>query len=115
MEIKFKECMPYKSQQSIAIFLKNFNYYFVQATEYDNKNFFCMIKCPEKEIMKDFFYSLIKWTGAKKKTKYFDYRLNLTFCACSTERAEMPMLFTQEDVKNIIADVPENYVGDEIL
>lgn len=116
VEIKFKNMETYNSQQSIVKFLSGVKYSFAPINDYDNTQFYCMIKCAEKDYAFEWFYQVFKKWGAKRKEiKYFEYPLSLTVCSCLAERNEIPIVFTREEVQNIINDVPENYIGGKTL
>ena len=109
MDIKFNEMKKASSQETLVRILQKFKYYFVSISEYDNKYFHCIIKCPDNPPM-------FSWLRFKKKKEYFvDYPLGLSVCSCYKEPFNEPVVFTREDVLNIIRDVPENYIGDDTL
>lgn len=101
-----------KSQQTIVKVLKSIEgYYFKPINDYDNTLFWCMTKCPLTDKAYDFFYSLVKWMGVKRRpTKYFDRPLTLNACR-GDESIYEPFVFTREEIEEIVSDVPEKYVG----
>lgn len=116
MEIKFNEQMAIKSQRTIASVLRNVKYTFLPISKYDNNFFYCIIHCEEKE--NPFFQWLrkyAKWLAPKIRHEYMDYRLKLSFRNCDDLYVDEPMVFSRQEVKNIVADVPENYIGEEVL
>ena len=116
MEIKFNEQVAIKSQRTVVNVLKNVQYTFLPISKYDNNFFYCIIHCEEKESA--FFQWLrehAKWLAPKPRNEYIDYRLKLSFRNCINLYVDEPMVFSRQEVKNIVADVPENYIGEEVL
>lgn len=116
MEIKFNEQMAIKSQRTIASVLRNVKYTFLPISKYDNNFFYCIIHCEEKESpLFQWLRKYAKWIAPKMKNEYVDYRLKLSFRNCDDLYVDEPMVFSRQEVKNIVADVPENYIGEEVL
>lgn len=116
MEIKFNEQRPSKSQRTIAAVLKQAKYTFTPISKYDNMYFYCIIHCEQKEP--PFFTWLrkyAKWLAPRMKYEYIDHRLSLTFRNCDDMYVDEPMVFSRQEVKNIVEDIPENYIGEEVL
>ena len=116
MEIKFNEQQVIKSQRTIANVLKNVKYTFRPISKYDNNFFYCMIRCQERENpILAWLRKYVKWLIPKAKVEYMDYRLKISFRDCNEYYIDEPMVFSRHEVKNIVADVPENYIGEEVL
>ena len=116
MEIKFNEQRQTKSQRTIVAVLKQVKYTFTPISKYDNMYFYCIIHCEQKEH--PFFTWLrkyAKWLAPRMKFEYIDYRLSLTFRDCNDMYIDEPMVFSRQEVKNIVEDIPENYIGEEVL
>lgn len=111
-QINFKEKETVSSQQTIVLILKNYKYFFQSISEYDNNNFKCMIMHEEPNL----FFKLFSHFGYKgQKNRVVMSPLMLcTYTTTNNEINEL-MVFTQEDVKKIISDVPENYIGEKVL
>ena len=61
-------------------------------------------------------YKIFGRFGYKEpKTKYLECPLGLCYCSDTNSTLDELLVFTQEDVKNIISDVPENYIGGSTL
>ena len=105
-EIKFSPMKPFSSQQTIALFLRDKQYYFRSVSAYENTMFYCVIRKPEfrNTCLGDIF--------KKHETKYNEYILTLSLDKGGSDAEEMYMVFTQEDVKNIVKDAPEGYIGE---
>lgn len=110
MEIKFNNGKQVMSQMTLVNVLKKHKYYFAPINEYNDKLYYCIIKC-EKENAATFFYNKFKWARIKKHIKYIEQPLCLYICSCISEDNYEPIVFTQMEVENILYDVPENYVG----
>ena len=111
-EIKFKDVPVWTSQQTIVKILKQVKYHFEPVSEYENTQFVCVTEQENYNPIKDSF----KRIGLKVKKKYSQCPLAITVCGgYKNQPIVEPIVFTREDVKRIIADVPENYTGPEIL
>lgn len=112
MNIDFKEKTAYNSQQTIVKFLRSRKYCFKPITEYDNAMFYCIIKCEAHNAFFDMMHELFGWAGVKQRISYHDCPLSISVCEGYSNSAVEPIIFTQEDIKKILLDVPENYVGE---
>lgn len=108
MEVKFKEVPMWQSQQTIVKILKQVKYRFEPLNEYENNEFICVT---EQKARRGPLKELMASMGAKVKDKYDFCPLTLTICGEYGSIVET-MVFTREDVKRIISDVPEHYIGD---
>lgn len=116
MEIRFNEQQAMKSQRTIVAILRNVKYTFRAISKYDNSFFYCEIHCPQEEDpIVVWFRKYMPWFFPKRKNDYIDYRLSLSFRDCSDRYIDEPIVFSRQEVKNIVADVPENYIGEEVL
>lgn len=110
--VNFKETPMFASQQTIVKLLKNVKYTFEPLNEYENTQFICVTMYPEDDPVKSQFRRI----GFKIKEKYYSCPLSLTVCGYYKGRpVQEVMVFNRNDVLNIIKDVPENYVGPDIL
>ena len=110
--INFKGEPMLASQQTIVKLLKEVKYKFEPLNEYDNTQFICVTMYPEDDPIKTQFRRI----GFKIKEKYYSCPLALTVCGFYKRRpVQEIMVFNRNDVLNIIKDVPENYVGPDIL
>ena len=110
--IKFKEIPAWESQQTIVKVLKKVKYKFEPVSDYENTQFVCITQQENYSPIKDTFRKF----GLKAKKTYTSCPLALTVCGMyKTQPLLEPIVFTQEDVLRIIKDVPENYIGEEIL
>ena len=114
-EVKFNEKAKINSQQTLVKFLKEKKYYFKPVSEYSNSDFYCMVKCEMHNAFFDMLHELFGWAGAKERVTFVDSPIAFSICAGSYNEQMEPVVFTQEDVKKIITDVPENYIGEDIL
>ncbi len=110
-ELKFVTNEPCYSQQTIVKMLKRNHYRFEPIDEYGNENFYCVVLYPETSLFKDFFKKL----GFKVNYKVFEGKMGLITCGKYCDSCIEPMVFTRDDIQRIIRDVPDNYVGDDVL
>ena len=107
--ITFKDAPVWQSQQTLVKILQKNKYKFVPLDEYGNTEFTCVVVQEEYAPIRNALASL----GIKTKTRYNFCPLSITVCGqYKGEPIVEPVVFTREDVLNVIADVPENYVGD---
>ena len=110
--INFRDVPVWSSQQTIVKILKQVKYSFKAVSEYENTQFYCVTEQKEYDPVK----ASLRSFGFKPKDKYVSCPLAITVCGVyNREPLVEPIVFTREDVKNIIMDVPENYTGPEIL
>lgn len=114
MDIQFTEnstdVMP-----TLVGLLSTTRYKFVSIADGYHSHFYCMIPCNEK-MDGDWFYKLFKWLGAKTPMPRYDLEpLSLHFYDCKGMHRIIPIVFSQDDVKNIINAVPDNYDGPTTL
>lgn len=116
MEIKFSEQQVIKSQRTIVHILRNMKYTFQPISKYDNNYFYCIIHCEQKEPKAIVWLrKYLNWLLPRPKNEYIDYRLTLSFRDCNDYYIDEPMVFNRQEVKNIVSDVPDNYIGEEVL
>ena len=114
--IKFKEGTKFNSQQTIVKVLKDKKYEFEPINEYQNTLFYCVTLCEDPDWLKDFLSKLFGWAGFKYKKRYVKCPLMITVCGgLYPNSVYEPIVFNREEVEGIISDLPENYVGEEIL
>jgi hypothetical protein len=110
--VNFRDVPVWASQQTIVKILKQVKYGFKPVSEYENTQFYCITEQKEYDPVKE----SLRTFGFKPKDKYTSCPLAITVCGMyKGEPIVEPIVFTREDVKRIIADVPENYTGPEIL
>ena len=110
--VNFNAMPNYASQQTIVKVLKRTKYHFEPVSEYENTQFVCVTEQEDYDPIKDQF----KRFGFKVKKKYSPCPLAITVCGLyKSQPIVEPIVFTREDVENIINDVPENYIGEKIL
>ena len=112
--ITFKEKESFRTQQTIAKVLRERKYFFIPITEYDNEHFYCMTKCVDETTFSAQLYRAFKWLGVKRRDKYINCPLSIVICGKYSTVSE-PFVFNREDVLNIVSDIPENYVGENML
>lgn len=110
IELKFKEQESLYSQQTIVKVLRTRQYYFKPINEYENTQFHCMVKCRKTNAFGKFLNFLLG-----DKTDYVECPLMIDVCGDFGTPIVEPFVFTRDDVARIIKDVPETYVGEEIL
>lgn len=111
--VSFSEAQKCNTQQSILSILKNHNYYFKRVTQYDNNMFYCVVLMTIENNTNKF---LNHWFRTKLDDKQTgEFILQITVGDSNYQNIKEPMIFTREDVSGIVADVPENYVGAEVL
>ena len=115
MELNFKEKETFNSQQTLVNLLRKYDYFFEPVSQYENTQFYCVVKCEIYNFTKDFLYRAFKWLGFKKKVEYSNCPVAITMCNPYNTGVFEPIVFTQEDVKKIVSDVPERYVGEKVL
>lgn len=114
--INFENPKQLNSQQTIVLVLKQHKYYFKSISEYDNSNFYCIIVHENVDTIGNMLYKIFGRFGYKEPTtKYLECPLGLCYCSDTNSTLDELLVFTQEDVKNIISDVPENYIGGSTL
>lgn len=110
--VTFNETPVFAAQQTTVKILKQVKYHFEPVNEYENTLFYCITKQREYRPFRDSF----KKFGVKVKDKYTSCPLAITVCGLYDGRPLVePIVFTRQDVLNIIRDVPENYEGPESL
>ena len=110
VELKFSEPKALYSQQTIVKVLRERQYYFKPINEYENTQFYCIIRCRKQN-----------WGGKiltflfADNTDYVECPLMIDVCGDFGKPIVEPFVFTRDDVVRIISDVPETYVGESIL
>ena len=115
MEINFNERKTYNMQQTIVKILKEKKYSFKSLSGYDNSMFYCMIRCEVYDEIFDILNKALWWAGVKRKLKTFDCPLSICFCDEYYHGDGEPIVFTREDIRKILIDAPENYIGESSL
>jgi hypothetical protein len=111
-DVYFASMPSWASQQTIVKILKKVKYRFEPVSEYENTQFICVTEQEDYDLLKDSF----KRIGFKVKKKYSSCPLAITVCgAYKGQPFVEPFVFNRDDVRKIIRDVPENYIGEEIL
>lgn len=114
-DINFKEQEKLYSQQTLVKILRGRKYYFKPVTEYYNTAFYCIVKCEVHNAFFDMMHELFGWAGFKQKISYVECPVSMVVCGEYFNSNTEPIIFTQEDVKKVLMDVPENYVGENSL
>ena len=112
-KLTFSELPVWASQQTIVKVLKNTKYTFEPVSQYENTQFYCMTNQRLNEPVRDAFRRM----GFKVKEHYYTCPLAITVKGgmYSKDPVVEPIVFNQTDVAKIISDVPENYVGPDVL
>lgn len=112
LAITFNDAPAWASQQTIVKILKQVKYKFEPINEYENNLFYCITQQKDHDPLKNSF----KKFGFKVKDKFFSCPLAITVCGFYNGLPVVePIVFTRNDVLNIISDVPENYIGPDEL
>ena len=110
IDLKFKEPETLYSQQTIVKVLRERKYYFKPINEYENTQFNCMILCRKTNAFGKFLNFLLG-----DKADYVECPLMIDVCGDFGKPIVEPFVFTRDDVARIIKDVPDTYVGEEVL
>lgn len=113
-KLTFNEAPVWASQQTIVKILKDVKYTFEPVSQYENTQFYCMTSQKLNEPLRD----KLRKIGFKKiKERYYKCPLAVTMKGglYSSNPIVEPIVFNQSDVTKIISDVPENYVGPDVL
>ena len=110
IELKFKATESRYSQQTIVKVLREREYFFKPINEYENTQFHCMIRCRKTNVFGKWINRLLG-----DKTDYVECPLMIDVCGDFGTPIVEPFVFTRDDVARIIKDVPETYIGEEIL
>ena len=109
-ELKFAEEEACYSQQTLVKMLSDSNYKFVPISDYGNDQFYCYVEYRELNSVKDFLTRL----GFNVKYKTYFGKLGLIMSGKFRDTVE-PIVFTRDDVKRVLMDVPDTYVGPRVL
>ena len=116
MNITFTEKKETNFQVSIIKMLESYQFKFVPINEYNNDHFYCRIIAPKTATMDKFSVKFAKWLGMSNlDERVVEFTLAMTIYNNFDVVDRIPMVFTQQDVINIINDLPDNYVGENIL
>lgn len=114
MEINFEKETTNVMPSLVGLLAKR-KYRFVSVADGYHSHFYCMIRCDERNNGA-WFYRMFKWLGAKKPIPTYDLEpLSLHYYDENGCHNIVPIVFSQEDVRNIIAAVPDSYDGEETL
>lgn len=116
-EIRFKEISKVNSQQTLVSILKDREFYFKPLSNYENTMFHLIVRHKYLPAESRMFKKAFGWLGAKAKEKYIDCPI-----AYSVETGypgntiiNVPIVFTRDDIVAIVNDVPETYIGEDVL
>ena len=111
INLTFKEETTLYSQQTIVKILRERNYYFKPINEYENTQFYCMVVCRKRTNIFGKIFSFL----LGDKDGNVDCPMMIDVCGDLGAPLVEPFVFTRDDVMRIIRDVPETYVGKEVL
>lgn len=115
MEIKFNETMEYKSQQTLVNILKRHKFYFKPINNYENSNFYLIVRYSEKRKTAGFINKLFGWAHKLNDERYIEKPLSYVNWDDEGFEVLVPCVYTRKDITDIINDTHENYVGEDLL
>lgn len=114
--INFEDVEKCRSQRTIVKVLSTHEYYFVRVNEYDNNFFTCIVKCKIKDFsFIEFLQKIRTILGKPRKNKYTEIVLSLGISGENGEVILEPIVFSREEIDQIISDIPSTYIGEKIL
>lgn len=116
MNITFSEKTETNFQVSVIKMLEPYKFTFTPINEYSNDHFYCRVMAPKKSSLDGISDKLNKIFKIEKPEKNpIEFTLALTIYNNYDIVDRIPMVFTQIDVLAIIKDLPNNYVGENVL
>ena len=109
-DLRFTESESLYSQQTIVKVLRERKYYFKPINEYENTQFYCMIVCRKQHFFGKFLNFLFG-----DKNENIESPLMIDVCGDFGRPIVEPFVFTRDDVLRIVKDVPDTYVGTNVL
>lgn len=114
--VNFSEKKETKFQVSVIKMLENYKFTFIPINEYSNEHFYCSVLAPKHPNMSNWGRRISKFLGLHDPDEEMvEFTLSMTMYNNYDVVERIPMVFTQKDVKLIITDLPDNYVGPDVL
>lgn len=116
MNITFNDTVRVNSQRTIVSLLSGASYYFVPVTKFDNNLFYCVVKCNKQyNWFMEYLRKIQLKLGFLRKPESFETRLTLYYEDCEGYYHDEPLVFDRQEILAIIKDMPDKYIGEQIL
>lgn len=111
--ISFKEKQGFMAQQTLSNLLSKHKYLFKKVDYYTDDAYYCFVAYKFKRFKSEFFQ---KWFS--KYLEDFTTSMEPLTILNYDEYGDIvyeKMIFTKDDIKNIISDNPDNYIGENVI